>query len=110
MSFLFHRKVRKQKGCAASRAEQKLRFSDNLDARVCEAHFCSKEAFQKSSLPEANVSETGVSEAGVARSQYSGNRHFKNKYFRNSTSGTAFQITDIKYQSKSNEQQILSER
>ena len=41
--FYFHRKVRpmKQKGCAASRAEQKLRFSENLDARVCEAHFCS---------------------------------------------------------------------
>ena len=39
----FHRKVRpmKQKGCAASRAEQKLRFPENLDARVCEAHFCS---------------------------------------------------------------------
>ena len=39
----FHRKVRpmKQKGCAASRAEQKLRFPENLDAGVCEAHFCS---------------------------------------------------------------------
>ena len=31
----------KKKGCAASRAEQKLRFQENLDARVCEAHFCS---------------------------------------------------------------------
>ncbi len=31
----------KQKGCAASRAEQKLRFPEDLDARVCEAHFCS---------------------------------------------------------------------
>ncbi len=31
----------KQKGCAASRAEQKLRFQENLNARVCEAHFCS---------------------------------------------------------------------
>ncbi len=31
----------KQKGCAASRAEQKLRLPENLDARVCEAHFCS---------------------------------------------------------------------
>ncbi len=40
-SFLFHRKGRpvKQRGCAASRAEQKLRFPENLDARVCEAHF-----------------------------------------------------------------------
>ena len=32
----------KQKRCAASRAEQKLRFSENLDARVCGAHFCSQ--------------------------------------------------------------------
>ena len=31
----------KKKGCAASRAEQKLRFQENLDTRVCEAHFCS---------------------------------------------------------------------
>ncbi len=29
----------KQKGCAASRAEQKLRFPENLDARVCERTF-----------------------------------------------------------------------
>ena len=28
-------------GCAASRAEQKLRNARNLNARVCEAHFCS---------------------------------------------------------------------
>ena len=42
-NLLFHSKVHpvKQKGCAASRAEQKLRFSENLDAGVCEAHFCS---------------------------------------------------------------------
>ncbi len=32
----------KQKGCAASRAEQKLRLPENLDARVCGAHFCSQ--------------------------------------------------------------------
>ncbi len=32
----------KQKRCAASRAEQKLRFPENLDARVCGAHFCSQ--------------------------------------------------------------------
>ena len=31
----------KQKGCAASRAEQKLRLLENSEARVCEAHFCS---------------------------------------------------------------------
>ena len=31
----------KQKGCAASRAEQKPRFPEHLDARVCETHFCS---------------------------------------------------------------------
>ncbi len=31
----------KQKGCAASRAEQKLRFPEHLDMKVCEAHFCS---------------------------------------------------------------------
>ena len=32
----------KQKRCAASRAEQKLRLPENLDARVCGAHFCSQ--------------------------------------------------------------------
>ncbi len=31
----------KQKGCAASRAEQKLRFPEHLDMEVCKAHFCS---------------------------------------------------------------------
>ena len=32
----------KQKRCAASRAEQKLRLPENVDARVCGAHFCSQ--------------------------------------------------------------------
>ena len=32
----------KQKRCATSRAEQKQRFPENLDAKVCGAHFCSQ--------------------------------------------------------------------
>ncbi len=41
----------KQKGCAASRAEQKPRIPENLDARVCEAHFCSTMIESSQSMP-----------------------------------------------------------
>jgi len=49
-SLLFHRKVLRTSYeikspsdylCAASRAEQKLCYLRNFNARVCEAHFCS---------------------------------------------------------------------